>query len=300
MNLPVVYHPDYVTPLPDQHRFPMPKFKLLYELLLKDGIINEQSVYKPTIANNNLLQLVHNENYVTQFCDGSLDEKAKRRIGLPWSEGLVKRTCTAVGGTVLTVQLALKHGICCNLAGGTHHAFPDYGSGFCIFNDLAIASSYLLIEKIVNKILIVDLDVHQGDGTAFIFKDDDRVFTFSMHCEANFPYRKQDSDLDIPLPVGLDDDGYLQILAFHLKDLLKQVKPDIVIYDAGVDVSRCDRLGKLSLTETGIYRREMMVLSTCLAEGYPVASVIGGGYCKNLEELVYRHSLIHRAASNLI
>lgn len=142
MNLPVVYHRNYVTPLPEQHRFPMPKFKLLYELLLKDGIINDQSVYKPIIANNKILQLVHGEGYVSQFCDGSLDEKAKRRIGLPWSEGLVKRTCTAVGGTVLTVQLALKYGICCNLAGGTHHAFPDYGSGFCIFNDLR---SHLLI-----------------------------------------------------------------------------------------------------------------------------------------------------------
>lgn len=300
MNLPVVYHPDYVTPLPEQHRFPMPKFRLLYELLWQDGVINHNSVYQPTIANNNLLQLVHGESYVRRFCDGSLDEKAKRRIGLPWSNGLVKRTCTAVGGTVLTVQLALKHGICCNLAGGTHHAFPDYGSGFCIFNDLAIASSYLLKEKIVNKILIVDLDVHQGDGTAFIFRHEERVFTFSMHCEANFPYRKQESDLDIPLPIGLDDDGYLQILAFHLKDLLTQVKPDIVIYDAGVDVSSSDRLGKLSLTDTGIYRREMMVLSTCLGEGYPVASVIGGGYCTNLEELVYRHSLIHRAASECL
>ncbi|AFZ54214.1 histone deacetylase [Cyanobacterium aponinum UTEX 3222] len=300
MNLPVVYHSDYVTPLPEQHRFPMPKFKLLYELLLKDQIITQESTYKPTIANDKLLQLVHNETYVSQFCDGTLDDKSKRRIGLPWSEGLVKRTCTAVGGTILTVQLALEHGICCNLAGGTHHAFPDYGSGFCIFNDIAIASRYLLIEKIVNKILIIDLDVHQGDGTAFIFRDDERVFTFSMHCEANFPYRKQKSDLDIPLPIGLDDDGYLQILAFHLTDLLKQVKPDIVIYDAGVDVSGCDRLGKLSLTDTGIYRREMMVLSTCLAEGYPVAGVIGGGYCKDLDELVYRHSLIHRAAAECI
>jgi acetoin utilization deacetylase AcuC-like enzyme len=296
VNLPVVYHPNYVTPLPDQHRFPMAKFKLLQELLLKDGIITPESIHQPEIAPSNILQLVHSADYVENFCNGTLDPKVQRRIGLPWSEGLIKRTCTAVGGTLLTVKLALEYGICCNTAGGTHHAFPDYGSGFCIFNDLAIASRYLLTQGLVNKILIVDLDVHQGDGNAFIFADDDQVFTFSMHCEANFPYRKQKSDLDVSLPIGLDDDGYLQILASYLSDLLTQVKPDIVLYDAGVDTHVGDRLGKLCLTNTGIYRREMQVLSTCLAYGYPVAAVIGGGYSSNLQELVYRHSLLHRAA----
>jgi acetoin utilization deacetylase AcuC-like enzyme len=295
MSLPVVYHPNYVTPLPEEHRFPMPKFKLLHELLLKDGIITPESTHTPDIAHDDILQLVHTKNYVENFCNGTLEPKKQRRIGLPWSEGLIKRTCTAVGGTLLTVKLALQQGICFNTAGGTHHAFPDYGSGFCIFNDLAIASRYLLQEGLVKKILIVDLDVHQGDGTAFIFAQDDRVFTFSMHCEANFPYRKQNSDIDVALPIGLDDDGYLQILASYLPDLLTQVKPDIVLYDAGVDTHVSDRLGKLSLTDTGIYRREMQVISTCLAYGYPIAAVIGGGYSRNLNELVYRHSLLHRA-----
>ncbi|AFZ48445.1 Histone deacetylase [Cyanobacterium stanieri PCC 7202] len=296
MNLPVVYHADYVTPLPQEHRFPMPKFKLLYELLLKDGITSPTLTHQPLIASAEILQLVHHPHYVEQYCNGSLDTKALRRIGLPWSEGLVKRTCTAVAGTILTAQLALKYGLCCNTAGGTHHAFPEYGSGFCIFNDLAIASKYLLEHQLVEKILIVDLDVHQGDGTAYTFAHEPRVFTFSMHCEANFPYRKQTSDLDIPLPIGLDDDGYLQILASHLPHLLQEVRPDIVLYDGGVDTHRGDRLGKLCLTETGIYRREMQVLSTCLAQGYPVACVIGGGYSKDIHELVYRHSLLHRAA----
>lgn len=296
MSLPVVYHPNYVTSLPDQHRFPMPKFKLLHELLLKDGIITPESTHQPEIASDDILRLVHTPDYVQNFCNGTLDPKIQRRIGLPWSEGLRKRTCTAVGGTLLTVKLALEYGICCNTAGGTHHAFPDYGSGFCIFNDLAIASRYLLASGLVKKILIVDLDVHQGDGNAFIFADDERVFTFSMHCEANFPYRKQKSDLDVPLPIGLDDDGYLQILARYLPDILTQVKPDIVLYDAGVDTHVSDRLGKLCLTDTGIYRREMQVISTCLAYRYPVAAVIGGGYSSNLQELVYRHSLLHRAA----
>jgi acetoin utilization deacetylase AcuC-like enzyme len=296
VSLPVVYHPNYVTSLPDQHRFPMPKFKLLHELLIKDGIITPESTHQPEIASPNILRLVHTPDYVENFCNGTLDPKIQRRIGLPWSEGLIKRTYTAVGGTLLTVKLALEYGICCNTAGGTHHAFPDYGSGFCIFNDLAIASRYLLVSGLVKKILIVDLDVHQGDGNAFIFADDERVFTFSMHCEANFPYRKQKSDLDVPLPIGLDDDGYLQILARYLPDILTQVKPDIVLYDAGVDTHVSDRLGKLCLTDTGIYRREMQVISTCLAYRYPVAAVIGGGYSNNLHELVYRHSLLHRAA----
>jgi acetoin utilization deacetylase AcuC-like enzyme len=204
-----------------------------------------------------------------------------------------------VGGTTLTAKLALKYGIACNTAGGTHHAFPDFGSGFCIFNDLAIAARVLQKWGLVKQVLIVDLDVHQGDGTAFIFQNDPKVFTFSMHCEINFPSRKQTSDLDVPLPEGLDNDGYLQILANYLPDLLSQVKPDLVLYDAGVDTHVGDRLGKLALTDEGLYRRERQVLSTCRAGGYPVACVIGGGYAEDMEGLVYRHSLLHRAARDV-
>ncbi|MBF2056902.1 MAG: histone deacetylase [Cyanobacterium sp. T60_A2020_053] len=298
--VPVVYHPDYVTPIPQEHRFPMPKFKLLYELLLKDGITHEKVTQRPPLATKEILELVHKPEYIEKYCTGTLEEKALRRIGLPWSEGVVKRTCTAVGGTILTAQIALKEGICCNTAGGTHHAFPDYGSGFCIFNDIAITCRYLLKHQLVKRILIIDLDVHQGDGTAYTFSHQSEVFTFSMHCEANFPYRKQISDLDIPLPVGLDDDGYLQILAYHLEDLLTEIKPDLVIYDAGVDTHREDKLGKLCLTNTGLYRRERLVISNCLARGYPVACVIGGGYAKDINELVYRHSILHRAVQDSI
>ena len=292
----IVYHPDYVAPLPDAHRFPMPKFKILRDLLLKDEVIKPEQIYQPELPSLELIQLVHTPEYVQAYCKGTLEPKAQRRIGLPWSAALAHRTRIAIGGTILAAQLALKYGCACNTAGGTHHAFPNYGSGFCIFNDLAIASRVLQHQGLVNKILIVDLDVHQGDGTAWIFQNDDSVFTFSMHCEANFPGRKQQSDLDVPLPVGLDDDGYLQILACYLSDLLTQVKPDLVLFDAGVDTHVSDRLGKLSLTDWGIYRRERMVLSTCKAAGYPVASVIGGGYGKDMSALVYRHSLLHRAA----
>lgn len=299
MNLPVVYHRDYVAPLPDGHRFPMAKFKLLYDLLLTDGVTCFESTYTPEVPPQALIELVHQDEYVRAYRQGTLDAKAQRRIGLPWSPALAHRTCIAVGGTILTAKLALKQGLACNTAGGTHHAFPDYGSGFCIFNDMAIAARVLQQKKLVEKVLIVDLDVHQGDGTACIFQDDPSVFTFSMHCEANFPGKKQTSDLDVPLPVGLDDDGYLQILAQYLPDLLSQVKPDLVLYDAGVDPHVSDRLGKLALTDTGIYRREMQVLSTCVAAGYPVACLIGGGYADDLDSLVYRHSLVHRAAKDI-
>ncbi|HAC66184.1 MAG TPA: histone deacetylase [Cyanothece sp. UBA12306] len=300
MNFPLVYHPQYVAPLPDKHRFPMLKFRLLYELLLADKLVGTQDIYTPKSPDLELIKLIHTSDYVTSYCQGTIDPKSQRRIGLPWSQELVQRTLIAVGGTILTAKLALKYGLASNTAGGTHHAFPNYGSGFCIFNDLAIASRVLQKLGLVKKVLIVDLDVHQGDGTAVIFQDDPTVFTFSVHCEANFPGRKQKSDLDIPLPEGLDDDGYLQILAKYLPDLLSQVKPDLVLYDAGVDIHVGDHLGKLAVTDTGLYRREMQVLSTCVNAGYPVASVIGGGYAKDLSKLVYRHSLLHRASRDIL
>ncbi|MEB3180686.1 MAG: histone deacetylase [Nostocaceae cyanobacterium] len=299
MDLPIIYHPNYVAPLPRGHRFPMPKFRLLYELLLADGVAHPAQIHTPLRPPQECIELIHTPEYVQAYCDGTLDPKAQRRIGLPWSPELVNRTCVAVGGTILAAKLALQVGLACNTAGGTHHAFPSYGSGFCIFNDLAIASRYLQQLGLVRKVLIVDLDVHQGDGTAFIFQNDDTVFTFSMHCEVNFPGTKQTSDLDVPLPEGMEDEAYLQTLANYLPDLLSHVKPDLVLYDAGVDPHIGDKLGKLALTDTGIYRREMQVLSTCTSAGYPVACVIGGGYADDMKSLVYRHSLLHRAASQV-
>ena len=299
MDLPLVYHPNYVAPLPAGHRFPMSKFRMLYEQLLSDGVAHPTQFHAPAPPAEAWIELVHTPEYVRAYCEGSLDAKAQRRIGLPWSPELVQRTCVAAGGTILTAQLALTHGLACNTAGGTHHAFPSYGSGFCIFNDIAIAARVLQQQGKVQRILIVDLDVHQGDGTAWIFQDDPSVFTFSMHCEVNFPGTKQQSDLDVPLSEGMEDDEYLQTLAHYLPDLLSHVKPDLVIYDAGVDPHRGDRLGKLALTDSGLFRREMQVLTTCLSQGYPVACVIGGGYADDLPSLVYRHSLVHRAASEV-
>ena len=299
MDLPIIYHEDYVAPLPPGHRFPMTKFRLLYEMLLADGVASHAQFHAPELPPSEWISLVHDEYYIQAYCNGTLDAKAQRRIGLPWSQALVNRTCIASSGTVLTAKLALEYGLACNTAGGTHHAFRDYGSGFCIFNDLAIASRVLQQMGLVRQVLIVDLDVHQGDGTAVIFQNDDSVFTFSMHCEVNFPGTKQTSDLDVALPVGMEDEEYLQTLAQYLADLLSDVKPDLVLYDAGVDPHQADKLGKLALSDTGLFRREMQVLSTCLAGGYPVACVIGGGYSDDTKGLVYRHSLLHRAASQV-
>ena len=299
MDLPLVYHPNYVAPIANTNRFPMEKFRLLYEMLLADGVAQPEQFFRPELPDLEAIALVHDREYVDAYWQGTLDPKAQRRIGLPWSPELAYRTRIAVGGTLLTARLALAHGLACNTAGGTHHAFPSYGSGFCIFNDLAIASRVLLKEGLVQKILIVDLDVHQGDGTALIFQDEPKVFTFSMHCQINFPSIKQISDRDVPLREGMEDDEYLRTLANYLPDLLSEIKPDLVLYDAGVDPHIGDRLGKLALTDAGIYRRDMQVLSTCVSQGFPVASVIGGGYCEDMRSLVYRHSLLHRAASNV-
>ncbi|MEG3846359.1 histone deacetylase [Microcoleus sp. herbarium19] len=297
MDLPIIYHQDYVAPLPPHHRFPMAKFEMLYRMLIADGVADKSQFHTPELPPQAWIELVHEHRYVQAYCNGTLDAKAVRRIGLPWSPALANRTCTAVAGTVLTAKLALECGLACNTAGGTHHAFPGFGSGFCIFNDLAIASRVLQKLGLVRKVLIVDLDVHQGDGTAVIFQNDQSVFTFSMHCAANFPGTKQQSDLDVHLSEGIEDDEYLQTLAKYLPDLLSDVKPDLVLYDAGVDPHQADKLGKLALTDTGLFRREMQVLSTCCSAGYPVACVIGGGYSDDMNGLVYRHSLLHRAAS---
>jgi acetoin utilization deacetylase AcuC-like enzyme len=299
MDLPIVYHPNYIAPLPAGHRFPMEKFRRLYQTLIADGVAHPSQFHQPELPPFSWLELVHQPDYIQDYCEGTLDPQAQRRIGLPWSPALVQRTCIAIGGTILIAQLALDCGLACNTAGGTHHAFPSYGSGFCIFNDLAIAARVVQKLGLAEKILIVDLDVHQGDGTAYIFQNDPSVFTFSMHCQVNFPGTKQNSDLDVPLPEGMEDEAYLKTLADYLPDLLTQVQPDLVFYDAGVDPHVGDRLGKLALTDRGLFCREMQVLTTCVKQGYPVACVIGGGYAEDLNALVYRHSLLHRVASEV-
>ncbi|MFZ8904536.1 MAG: histone deacetylase [bacterium] len=299
-SLPLVYHPDYDVPEWDEeHRFPMSKFRRLYKILSEEKNLGPVEFYQPEVATVDQLKAVHTSEYIQEFLENRLDKSAARRIGLPWTAGLARRTITAVGGTILTLRLALQHGLACNLGGGTHHAFPDFGSGFCIFNDASVAARMLLQEGLVQQILIVDLDVHQGDGTAFIHQDEVAVFTFSMHCQSNFPFRKQHSDLDVPLPENLDDDSYLRILRANLPELLERTEPDLVIYNAGVDPFKDDPLGKLNLTWEGLQARDQYVLECCLNVGVPVGCVIGGGYSKDHEELAWRHSLVHRAAAKI-
>lgn len=274
----------------------MPKFGLLHENLLAEGVIDQAHIHAPEPAADALIGLVHEASYVKQFSSGGLDDRAIKRIGLPWSHALVNRTVTAVGGAVLTASLALDHGLACNLAGGTHHAHADFGSGFCILNDLAVAARWVQEVRGIDRVLIVDLDVHQGDGTARIFASDPSVFTFSMHCGKNFPLRKAKSDWDIDLAAGTGDGEYLRQLQDALPDLMAYFKPGLVLYDAGVDVHQDDRLGYLALTDQGIAQRDRLVITACLEAGVPVAGVIGGGYDQDHARLARRHGILHRVA----
>jgi len=296
MRPPLVYHPAYSAPLPSSHRFPMAKFRLLHDHLRQLDLARPEQLHQPLPIPRRALELVHSRAYHEGFSQDRLPAQAQRRIGLPATTPLVRRTWLAVGGTLLTARLALAHGLACHLAGGTHHAFPHYGSGFCIFNDVAVAARVLLAEGAVAKLMVIDLDVHQGDGTAAIFAGDGRVFTLSAHAASNFPLRKQTSDHDLPLADGLDDDAYLAAVGRLLPELLEQVQPQLVLYNAGVDPHRDDRLGRLALSDTGLLLRDRMVLEACLQRGIPVATVIGGGY-DALPALVRRHALVFRAAA---
>jgi len=295
--LPVVYHPDYSIVWSEKHRFPMTKFAMLHRYLLDEKIILPEQIHEPRPVSLETLALAHDREYLHRFMEGGLDDKAIRRIGMGWGTDLVRRTRAEAGGTVKTVKLALRHGLACNTAGGTHHAFPDFGSGFCFLNDVAVAAAWFLAGRPDKRVLIVDLDVHQGDGTAYIFRNEPRVFTFSMHGQRNFPFRKQASDLDIGLPDGTDDEAYMAELSAALPELLDRFQPDLAIYDAGVDPHVNDRLGKLALTDQGLYRRDAYVLRACRARDIPTACVIGGGYAENRDDLPPRHATLHRAAT---
>jgi acetoin utilization deacetylase AcuC-like enzyme len=299
MPLPVVHHPAYVAPMPAGHRFPMGKFGRLMEVLLKDEVVAPAQVVRPQPARPRWVELAHTSDYVIGVTEQRLDAEAVRWIGLPQSPEVAARALAATGGTVLAARLALEHGLACNTAGGSHHAQAGFGAGFCVFNDVAVAARVLLAEGAVDRVLVVDLDVHQGDGTAAIFRLDPAVFTFSMHCQSNYPHRKQESDLDVGLDDGVEDEAYLRALAAHLPDLLSGVRPDLVFYNAGVDPHRDDRLGKLMLTDAGLARRDRYVLETCLRAGVPVAGVIGGGYSHDIDAVARRHSILHRVASEM-
>lgn len=274
----------------------MAKFLKVMEWIIKDNLSGSVKIFQPMEPPYEVVTRVHNCDYVDGFISGSIPPKEMRKTGFHWSEGLVRRCLLEVGGTMLAARLAMEYGLACSTAGGTHHAFPSHGSGFCMLNDLAVTAKDMIDSQVVDKILIVDLDVHQGDGTAFIFKDNDCIFTFSMHCEKNFPLRKQQNDLDVGLDCGLNDEQYLRVVMDYLPWLMDTFKPDLILYDAGVDPHQDDVLGKLCLTDQGLLDRDVAVIEMALNRGIPCATVIGGGYDDDIEVLGRRHSIIHRAA----
>ena len=279
----------YVIPLPEGHRFPIAKYALLRERVLAEGLVAPERMHEPARVAIDDLLLAHEPAYVGALVEGTLDDAAMRRIGLPWSEHLVERSFRAVGGTCEAAEAALRDGIAVNLAGGTHHAFPGHGEGFCVFNDAAVAVRRLQRDGRIARAAIVDLDVHQGNGTHAIFAGDATVFTFSMHGERNFPFHKVPGRLDIELPDGCDDARYLGELARALPRVLAESSPDLVIYLAGADAHEGDRLGRLRLTFDGLARRDAMVLESCREVGIPVAVTIAGGYGRNIEDTVAAH-----------
>ena len=294
----VVYHSDFrIQPLPEGHRFPMPKDALLYQHLVSIGLA--ENTLTPTAPHADTLCLVHQRSYVDAFLSGSIREEHMKRIGLPWSPELVRRTLIGVGSAIKAARHAVEQNtITCMTNGGTHHAHRDHGSGWCIFNDQAIAAKYVQKHHGVGNVLFVDLDVHQGDGTASIFFDDPSVYTFSIHCaEQSFPHQVQQSNMDVALPSGCSDDEYMDALMPALKEILDTYQFDLVMYNAGVDVHADDSLGKMSLTDQGIERRDRYVLSSCADKGIPVACAIGGGYAVNHASIVIRHAILHRVAS---
>ena len=299
MRVPVVHHPAYVTPLPAAHRFPMPKFARLLACLRETGLLLPGQEFVPEPAPRPWLELAHAGDYVSGVIEQRLAPEEQRRLGLPLSPALGLRSRFAVAGTVLAARLALEHGVACNTAGGSHHAFHGFGAGFCVFNDVAVASRLLLAEGLIDRALVVDLDVHQGDGTAAILADEPRVVTFSVHCRANFPARKQQSDLDLALDPGVGDADYLTAVNALLPALLDRLRPDLVFYNAGVDPHVDDRLGRLALSDGGLAERERLVLAACRARGVPVACVVGGGYAEDLDRLARRHALLHEAILTL-
>jgi acetoin utilization deacetylase AcuC-like enzyme len=279
----------YTIPLPAGHRFPIEKYALLRDAVLASGLVPPSALHEPERASLDALRLVHTERYIDALVTGTLSDAEQRRIGLPWSEFLIERSFRAVGGTCEAARAALDLGVTMNLAGGTHHAFPDHGEGFCVFNDVAVAIRMLQRGGRIRRAAVIDLDVHQGNGTHAIFAGDDSVFTFSMHGGRNFPFHKVAGTLDVELADGTGDDAYLAALAEKLPGVLAASAPDLVIYLAGSDPHEGDRLGRLCLTFDGLARRDAMVLDACREVGIPVAVTIAGGYGRDLNDSVRAH-----------
>lgn len=291
-----VFHCDeHPVPLPPEHRFPMGKYAQLRRALIEEGVLEGARIESAPLAEPADLVRVHAPDYVDAFTRGALDRDAVRRIGFPWSAELVRRSTASVGATLAATESALEHGAGGALAGGTHHAHRDFGAGFCVFNDIAVAARRELARGRVRRVLVFDVDVHQGDGTARIFDGDERVFTCSLHGARNFPGRKAASDLDVPLPDGTGDEPYLDALRDAWRVAVERARPDLVFYQGGVDPLREDRLGRLALTHAGLYERDRFAFTAARALGLPVVVTLGGGYAEPIELSVRAHVGTYRA-----
>ena len=296
----VFYSDHFVLPLPEGHRFPMVKYSMLRERVSEDGICGPGELRSPRAVTDEEILRAHAPNYLKRVISGDLTDKEVRRIGFPWSERMVERSRRASGGTLGACLAALEEGFAANLAGGTHHAFSDRGEGYCVLNDSAIAARTVQAAGLVERVVIIDTDVHQGNGTAEILRGDPTVFTFSIHGAKNFPFHKEQSDLDAPLPDGADDSEFLTTLESGLETTLEAADADLVIYLAGADPFEGDRLGRLSVTKAGLAERDRLVLEACRDRGIPVAVSMAGGYARNVEDTVDVHfQSIKRAASLL-
>lgn len=292
----VAYHSIYAHPLPDGHRFPMLKYELIPRQLMYEGAISEENLFAPQQATEASILLTHTQGYWQRMKNLQLTDREMRAVGFPLSAMLVEREITIMQGTIDCALYAMQYGVSLNVAGGTHHAFADRGEGFCLLNDFAIAANYLLHHALAKRVMIVDLDVHQGNGTAALFADSSQVYTFSMHGAHNYPFRKETSNLDIGLQEGIDGAGYLQLLNQHLPDLLDNFKPDIVFYLSGVDVLKTDKFGKLKLTIADCKERDEAVFNLCHQRGIPVAVAMGGGYSPDVKHIVTAHCNTFKAA----
>jgi acetoin utilization deacetylase AcuC-like enzyme len=296
----IAHHPIYAHPLPEGHRFPMEKYVLIPMQLEYEGVITQENIFTPELCPIETVLLTHTKPYVDKLLQQTLTTKEQREIGFPQSQALTKREFIITQGTIDCCFYAYKYGISLNVAGGTHHAFADKGEGFCLLNDVAVASNYLLHKKLADCILIVDLDVHQGNGTASIFKNNPNVFTFSMHGQHNYPFRKEASSLDIGLADGTTTEVYLQILETHVEPLIKKIQPNIIMYIAGVDILETDKFGKLSISKQGCAKRDEMVLALSKHYKTPTVVSMGGGYSADIRVIVDAHCNTYKLASNYL
>ena len=298
MELPVVNHKDYEAQLNDDNKFPIKKFGELAKALIKNKIV--KNFYIPEPCSVETLKEAHTEDYINKIKNKTLDKNEIRKIGFPLVDSVVRRSFIATGGTVLATKLALNYGLACsNTAGGSHHATSNEGAGFCVFNDVAVAAKYLTTRGLANRILIIDLDVHQGNGNSEIFKNDNQVFTFSMHSKVNYPAKKSVSDLDIELEENLEDREYIDILKNNLK-YLNEREFDFVFYIAGVDIHYNDRLGKLKISDNGIFERDELVIDNFFSNKIPICGVLGGGYNEDFNKLVELHSSLHKTCAKFL